>query len=54
MALKVTDIKLRGHDLPPWGIEPVWQFLEAHPKDISPEPWADGLPAEMPSDCRIP
>ena len=44
----------RGHTLPPWGIGPVWSFLSAHPKGVSPSPWADGLPADMPSDCRIP
>ena len=43
-----------GHNLPPWGIGYVWSFLSAHPKDVSPEPWADGLPGDMPDGCRIP
>jgi predicted esterase len=29
------------------------QFFRAHPYKVSPEPWAGGLPASMPSYCRI-
>jgi hypothetical protein len=30
-----------------------WTFLEAHPYGISPEPYADGLPADFPDYCSI-
>lgn len=44
----------RGHALPPWGFEPAWTFLKEHPKGVTPEPWAGGLPASMPAECHIP
>lgn len=50
----VECVHNRGHTLPPWGIAPVWTFLDAHPKDTSPSPWAEGLPTGMPGDCRLP
>lgn len=43
-----------GHSLPPSGEEYVWTFFEAHPKGVSPEPWAEGLPQGMPSMCSLP
>jgi hypothetical protein len=30
-----------------------WQFLQAHTYGVSPEPYADGLPADFPSYCQI-
>lgn len=41
-----------GHTLPPGGVEYVWDFFEAHPKDIDAEPWADALPETLPEWCR--
>ncbi len=50
----VECVHSRGHALPPWGFDYVWRFFTAHPKGLAPEPWLDGLPAEMPDGCRIP
>ncbi len=44
----------RGHTLPPWGFDYVWRFLSAHPKDLEPSPWLEGLPEDLPDGCRIP
>jgi len=41
-----------GHILPPGGVDYVWEFFEAHPKDIDAEPWADALPDTLPEWCR--
>jgi acetyl esterase/lipase len=30
-----------------------WQFMKDHPFGVSPEPYADGLPASFPSYCQI-
>ena len=42
-----------AHNLPPGGVEYVWDFFEAHPKGVDPEPWADGLPDSLPEWCRL-
>jgi poly(3-hydroxybutyrate) depolymerase len=31
----------------------VWQFFKAHPFGVDPWPWAGGLPAGFPSQCKI-
>jgi dienelactone hydrolase len=30
-----------------------WEFFQAHPFGVSPEPWATALPADFPSVCKI-
>jgi len=44
----------QGHLPPLTGIDYIWDFFNAHPKDVDPLPWADGLPGSMPSMCDIP
>jgi poly(3-hydroxybutyrate) depolymerase len=41
-----------GHSMPP---EPlmVWPFFRDHPRGITPEPWAGGLPSELPGWCTL-
>jgi len=43
-----------GHSIPPVGVDYVWDFFAAHPKDVSPDPWQDGLPNTMPAMCLLP
>jgi poly(3-hydroxybutyrate) depolymerase len=43
-----------GHSFPPNAMESMWQFFDAHPKDVGPEPYADGLPGAFPDYCVIP
>jgi poly(3-hydroxybutyrate) depolymerase len=31
-----------------------WAFLQAHPFGVLPEPWASGLPAGFPPECKMP
>jgi dienelactone hydrolase len=31
----------------------VWEFFQAHPFGVDPEPWASGLPAGFSSQCKI-
>jgi predicted esterase len=44
----------RGHTLPPGGIGYAYQFLMDHPRGVSPEPYAAGLPAGFPAWCAQP
>lgn len=43
-----------GHTLPsdPMGFG--WEWLEAHPKGVDPEPYAQGLPSDFPDYCYLP
>jgi len=43
-----------GHTFPSEVFPAMWTFFEAHPKGVSPEPYASGLPASFPSYCSIP
>jgi predicted esterase len=43
-----------GHQLPPGGVEYAYKFLMDHPKGVDPEPYANGLPSDFPSFCRLP
>jgi predicted esterase len=44
----------RGHcQAPPELQEAAWQFMKDHPFGVSPEPYANGLPASFPSYCQI-
>ena len=31
----------------------MWQFMKDHPFGVTPEPYANGLPASFPSYCKI-
>jgi predicted esterase len=31
----------------------IWEFFEAHPYGVEPEPWSGGLPADFSSVCKI-
>ncbi len=42
-----------GHSLPPGGVEYVWDFFAAHPRGVTPEPWAEALPETLPEWCRL-
>lgn len=42
-----------GHTVPSNGRAPAWQFLQDHPFGVTPEPYAEGLPAEFPSYCTL-
>ena len=42
-----------GHSLPPSGTDYVWEFFEAHPRGVQ-SPWANQLPASLPSFCTLP
>jgi len=43
-----------GHTLP-WGAgDMAWQFFQAHSQGQDEAPWADGLPADLPTYCKIP
>lgn len=37
---------------PPETVRAQWEFLNAHPFGVSPEPYADGLPKSFPSYCE--
>ena len=43
-----------GHTVPSGAAEFTWRFLEAHGRDQDDEPWAEGLPSDLPSYCAIP
>jgi hypothetical protein len=30
-----------------------WQFLQAHPFGVEPEPYADALPDSFPDECQV-
>ncbi|MBL4632973.1 MAG: hypothetical protein JKY56_03825 [Kofleriaceae bacterium] len=42
-----------GHVPPPNAGAMAWDFLQAHPRGVSPEPWSM-LPASVPAFCEIP
>lgn len=42
-----------GHTIPNGGPEAALEFLLDHPKGLSPEPYADGLPEDYPSYCAL-
>lgn len=43
-----------GHSLPSESTDMVLAMIAAHPKGLSSEPWANGLPDTLPDWCRIP
>jgi predicted esterase len=44
----------RGHCAAPPELQvAAWQFMKDHPFGVSPEPYAEGLPASFPSYCQI-
>jgi poly(3-hydroxybutyrate) depolymerase len=43
-----------GHNPPTGSAGMVWRFFQDHPKGVSPDPWADGVPSGMPSYCGLP
>ena len=43
-----------GHTVPQGAASFTWRFFEEHPKGLEAEPWADGLPSELPSYCVLP
>ncbi len=43
-----------GHVPPPDAADLVWRFLSAHPMDLEEEPWADGVPDDLPDFCALP
>lgn len=43
-----------GHTIPPNVFSAMWEFFEAHPKGLEPEPFLSGLPSSFPSYCVIP
>lgn len=42
-----------GHVIPSGPQDYYWPFFEAHPKFVSPEPWAAALPAGYPAWCGV-
>jgi predicted esterase len=42
-----------GHTVPASGVDSAYQFLSDHPFGVSPEPYAQGLPAVFPSYCSL-
>jgi hypothetical protein len=40
-----------GHSVPPEAASAAWRFLDDHPFGVSPEPYAGGLPTELPAYC---
>lgn len=43
-----------GHcQAPPDLQKSAWQFMKDHPWGVSPSPWANGIPASVPSYCKI-
>lgn len=48
------DCNTGGNHCGGGGLAPdIWQFFEAHPYGVDPEPWAGGLPAGFSSQCTI-
>ena len=43
-----------GHTIPTGGPAAAWEFFEAHPRGVAPEPWADGLPDGFLDICHLP
>jgi len=43
----------KGHTEPTWDQGTVWQFFKDHPFNVTPKPYANGLPANFPSYCKI-
>jgi predicted esterase len=41
----------RGHTIPPEGQAAAWRFFQDHPWGVSPEPYLDGMPSEIPNYC---
>jgi predicted esterase len=42
----------QGHVVPPTSAS-WWQFFQDHPYEVTPEPYAQGLPADFPGYCQI-
>jgi hypothetical protein len=40
-----------GHTIPPEGPAATWRFFQDHPWGISPEPYSNGMPPEIPGYC---
>jgi predicted esterase len=40
-----------GHTVPAEAAMAGWEFMQAHPFGVTPEPWANALPASIPSYC---
>ena len=43
-----------GHTIPDGATQMIWAMAKDHPKGISPEPWAGGLPSDLNEICRLP
>jgi dienelactone hydrolase len=44
-----------GHIPPPGGTDYLWTFFEAHPRGVSPSPWANSLDGSgLPDWCSLP
>jgi hypothetical protein len=43
-----------GHTVSAEWFDWAWDWMEAHPKDVDPEPYLDGLTSSYPSWCEIP
>ena len=42
-----------GHTIPSTGPDAALEFLFDHPREVSPEPYADGLPEDFPDYCGL-
>ncbi len=40
-----------GHTIPPEGQAAAWRFFQDHPWGVSPEPYLNGMPPEIPNYC---
>lgn len=50
----VHCVGTQGHTVPPDAFDIIWPFLRDHPRGVSPEPWAAGVPADASPSCTIP
>ena len=48
----IDCIGTQGHNYPD-DDNFMWHFLRDHPKDITSEPYRNGLPSDFPQNCRI-
>lgn len=50
----VHCVGTQGHTIPPDAFDIVWPFLRDHPRDVDPDPWQSGPPADASPSCVIP
>jgi len=53
-AFVVECVHDGGHTIPAEATDYVGRFFADHPRDIAPEPYADGLPGVFPEWCALP